>query len=109
MAWFKGKTKEEKTQGLQKEVDILTEKYKDEINSYCKIGNYIFILEGFKHDDKNICVRFIDKDTVEDYTNYLDIYYWSMKYGHSDFKKMRYEFIQFKNDLKKIGLKLEKI
>jgi hypothetical protein len=32
-----------------------------------------------------------------------------MKYGTADFKKARIEFIRFKNDLEKIGLKLEKI
>ena len=108
MNWFKRKNKEEKID-LQKEEDILTEKYKNEINSYCKIANYIFILKGFKHDDKYVCVKFIDKDTPKDYIMYLDIYWFSVKYGHNDFSKMRYEFVVFKRDLEEVGLKLEKI
>jgi hypothetical protein len=107
--WFKRKTKEEKEKDLQAELIHLRTKYADETNSYCKIGNYIFILRGFKIENNKICVQFVDKDTVEGYTNYLDLSWWSWKYETTDFKKMRYQFIMFKDELKKIGLKLEKL
>ena len=107
--WFKRKTKEEKEQDLQAELIQLRVKYADEINSYCKIGKYIFILKGFNIEDNKIVVQFIDKDTVDGYTNYVELYWFNWKWSSMDFKKARFQFIQFKEELKKIGLKVEKI
>ena len=107
MKWFK--TKQEKNQLLQTELVNLITKYAEEINSYCKIDNYIFILKGFKIENNKIVVKFIDKNTPEDYINYAGIYWFELRHGHSDFKKARYQFIHFKDELKKIGLKLEMI
>ncbi len=108
--WFKRKTKEEKKQELQNEVNKLNEKWKNEINLYCKIGNYIFILKGFKLDCKNnICIQFVDKDTVEGYVNFNTYDWFKLKYEQTDFNIARYQFIKFKDELLKVGLKLEKI
>jgi hypothetical protein len=109
MGWFKRKTKEEKVIDLQKEVDKLNEKYKDIINYYCKIGSYIFILKGFKVEKNEIVIQFKDKDTIEGYINYIPLSFFSLKYDTTDFKIARFQFIQFKENLKKIGLKLELI
>jgi hypothetical protein len=106
--WFKSKSKEKKEQELQAELIQLRLKYADEIDSYCKIDDFIFILKGFKIENNKIYVHFVYKDTVKDYINYLELYWFGMKYG-TNFKKARYQFIKFKEDLKKIGLKLEKI
>jgi hypothetical protein len=108
MSWFKSKTKEEKIQELQKKVNELNEKWKNEINSYCKINNYIFILKGFKHDGKYVCIQFVDKDTPEEFISYNRYSWWELKYEQTDFNICRYQFIKFKDELKKIGLKLEK-
>lgn len=107
MKWFK--TKEEKEKKLQAELIHLRTKYAEQTDSYCKIGNHIFIFKGFKIENNRIVVQFIDNYTIEGYINYLDLWFFDMKYGHSDFKKARFQFIQFKEDLKKIGLKLEKL
>lgn len=107
--WFKRKTEEEKKQELEEKAKALNTKYADEINSYCKIGNYIFILKGFKIENNKIVVQFIDKDTPKEYTNYIDLDWWDLKYGTIDFKNARYQFIKFKDELNKIGLKLEKL
>jgi hypothetical protein len=61
---FKTRTKEEIEQQLQSKVDELNEKWKEEINHYCKIKSYIFILRGFKHNGKNVCVQFEDKNRI---------------------------------------------
>ena len=103
------KTKEEKEQKLQEQLIQLRTKYADEINSYCKVGNYIFILIGFKIENNKIVVEFIDKDTPEGLKNYIGLSWWEWKYDTADFKKMRYQYIKFKDELKKIGLKLEKL
>ena len=105
--WFKRKTKKEKEEELQQELNKLIEEYSDEINSYCKINDYIFILIGFKIINNKIVILFKDKDTFPGYINSVPIYYFNMKYYNSDFKKARVNFIQFKEDLKKLGLKLE--
>jgi hypothetical protein len=108
--WFKRKTKEEKFQELQLEVDKLNEKWKNEINTYCKIGNYIFILKGFKLDcENNICIQFVDKDTPEGYVNFNRYSWFILKYEQRDFNIARYQFVKFKDELLKVGLKLEKI
>ena len=114
--WFKRKTKDEKEQELQKkeqelqtELIQLRDKYADVIDSYCKIGNFIFILKGFTIDDDRIVVHFIDKDVVDGYVNYMELYWFGRKYGHVDFTTARYQFMRLKEDLKKLGLKLEKI
>lgn len=102
------KSKEQKQKELQEELDKLQEKYSSEINSYCKIGDYIFILLGFKIDKNKICVKFEDKNTMPGYYTFVDMFWWELKWGFVDFKKMRLDFIKFKEDLNKIGLKLEK-
>lgn len=107
MSWFKRKTQKEKIQELQDEVDKLNIQWKNVINSYCKIGNYIFILKGFKHDEKQVCVRFIDKDTPKDYINYLPLWVFKAKYDIYDFNVARYQFVKFKDELNKIGLELK--
>jgi hypothetical protein len=105
--WFK--TKEQKEQELQAELIHIRVKYKEEIDSYCKINNWIFILSGFKIEDNKICVQFVDKDTMKDYTNYLRLDWFEWKYGTLDFKKARYQFVKFRDELRKVGLKLELI
>jgi len=107
MSWFK--TKKQKEEELQAELNDLIIKYAEEINSYCKIYSYIFILKGFSIANNKICVEYIDKDTVEGCVNYIDLWWFEGKWGSIDFKKARFEFMRFKQDLKKIGLKLEKI
>lgn len=104
--WFK--TKKEKEQKLQAELKALQDKYSEVINSYCKIGNYFFILKGFKIEDNKIYVRFIDEDTTTDCISYISLDGFWIQFGTLDFKVARYQFIKFKDDLRKIGLKLEK-
>lgn len=107
--WFKRKTKEEKQQELQKELDELNLKYKNEINSYCKINNFIFIFLGFMIQDNRICVKFIDKNTLEDCSSYISMNGFWIKYDTVDFQSARFEFLKFKRDLEQIGLELKKI
>jgi hypothetical protein len=109
MILFKRKTKAEKLQELQNEVDELNERWKEQCNSYCKIGGYIFLLEGFKHDGKYVCIQFIDKDTPKGYTNYNRLDWWKLKYGQVDFGVARYQFIKFRDDLNKLGLDLKRL
>lgn len=107
--WFKRKTKEEKQQELQKELDELNLKYQNEINSYCKINKFIFIFLGFMIRNNRICVNFIDKDTMKDCYSYLDIDIFRLKYDNVDFNSARFEFLKFKKNLEQIGLELKKI
>jgi hypothetical protein len=62
-----------------------------------------------EHKDGKMYVRYIDKDTIPGYTTYAPLCLFEMKYEIFDFKKARFEFIKFKNDLNKMGLILEKI
>jgi hypothetical protein len=107
MKWFK--TKEQKLKELEEELTNLNTKYSNEIDSYCKIREYIFILRGFKIEDNKIFVKYVDKNTPKDYVNSAPLYYFHVAFGHTDFKKARCEFINFKEDLKRVGLKLEKL
>ncbi len=105
--WWK--TKEQKKEELENKLNNLNIKYADEINSYCKIGSYIFIFCGFEIKEDKIIVLFKDKNTARGYLDYLDIGWFEMKWGTTDFKKARCEFIRFKEELAKIGLELQKI
>lgn len=79
------------------------------INSYCKIADYIFIFKGFKIEDNEVYVKFVDKNTPEGYTNHTSLSWWLLKYDSVNFKNMRYAFITLKGELKKIGLEINKI
>jgi hypothetical protein len=83
--WFKRKSKEQKEQELQAELIHLRVKYAKETDSYCKINNWIFIFKGFKIENNQICVQFVDKDTAEGYINYIELFWFEQKYGHNDF------------------------
>ncbi len=106
MKWFK--TEKEKEQELQAELIHLRTKYAEEIDCYCKIGDWIFILKGFKILTDKILVLFRDKDTLEGYNDCVTLTSFQLKYDNMNFKKARYEFVKFHQNLKKIGLKLEK-
>jgi hypothetical protein len=118
--WFKSKSKKERElqlkkeekeqelQELQGELIELKGKYAYEINSYCMIDNWIFILLGFTIENNEIKVVLKDKDTVVGYTKLIDIYWFRIN-DRRDFKQARFQFIKFKDDLKKVGLKLEKL
>jgi hypothetical protein len=103
------KCKEKKENDLESKVIELNEKYKDEIDCFCKIGNYIFVFRGFKQEKGKIHVRYVDKETIPGYTSYAPLWLFEMKHEFSCFKEARFEFIKFKNDLNKLGLKLEKL
>jgi hypothetical protein len=105
MSWFKRKTQEEKLLDKQKEVDKLNNKWVKELNTYCKMDNNIFILLGFEIWKNKVCVRYRDSTCVEGYDGMREEFW----FGHRDFGKARRDFIQFKNDLNKIGLELKKI
>jgi hypothetical protein len=116
--WFKSKSKKERElqlkkekeeQELQTELIELKGKYAYEINSYCMIDNWIFILLGFTIENNEIKVVLKDKDTVVGYTKLIDIYWFRLKNDTRDFKQARFQFDKFKDDLKKVGLKLEKL
>ncbi len=107
--WFKRKTKDEKQQELQEELDELNLKYKNEINSYCKINNFIFIFLGFFIRENRICVKFIDKDTLKNCSSYFDMDVFLIKYDTVDFNSARFEYLRFKQDLEQMGLELKKI
>jgi hypothetical protein len=107
--WFKRKTKKEKQRELQEELDELNSKYQNEINSYCKINNFIFIFLGFMVLDNRICVKFIDKDTPKNCSSYFDMDAFLIKYDTVDFHSARFDFLKFKKNLEQIGLELKKI
>ena len=101
------KTQEEKTKELQNELEELQKKFSRQINTYCKIGDFIFIFVGFKIRDNRIQVIFIDKNTLPDHNSMMDLYWFGQKYGHSDFERARIDMLRFKDDLKKINLTLD--
>lgn len=105
--WFKRKTKEEKILNLESRLEELNIRYADQINSYCKINNFIFILIGFDIQDNRIVVKFISSDTVKGCVTIADLAIFEMRYGMSDFRLARVQFLSFKENLAKIGLKLE--
>lgn len=114
--WFKSKEKkqaelqekvEQKKSKLQEKVDALNTKYEDEINSYCMNNNGIFIFKGFIIDDNCIQVVFKNKNCVEGYSKTLALDVWDWHYGQHDFERFRINFLEFKQDLAKINLKLE--
>jgi len=115
--WFKSKEekerelqlkKEKEEQELQTELIELKGKYADEINSYCMIDNWIFILRGFTIENNEIKVVLKDKDTVVGYSKLIDINWFRIN-NRRDFKQARFQLDKFKDDLKKVGLKLEKL
>ena len=107
MNWFKNK--EEKVIDLNKELILLIEKNKDSINTYCKIGQDIFMFLGFVIKDRQIFVKFKNENTLDGYNNLLDIDIWDLKYDELNFNRMRINFLKLKENLAKIGLKLEKL
>ena len=107
MNWFKNK--EEKVIDLNKELILLIEKNKDSINTYCKIGQSIFMFLGFIIKDKQIVIKYKNENTLDGYNSLLDIDIWNLKYDELNFNKMRINFLKFKENLAKIGLKLEKV
>lgn len=111
--WFKTKTKEDKqrdeAQKLQAKLIQLRTEYAKEIDSYCKIGHFIFMFLGFKMHNSKIHVIYLIPECVPGYSKSEDIVWFELRHGTTDFKKARHEFLKFKDDLFKIGLKLEKI
>jgi hypothetical protein len=107
--WFKRKTKEQKEQELMDELVVVKTKYADVIGSYCKIGSFIFILEGFSIYNNVIIVHYVDVDTTIGYNSRMDLFWFKQKYGHSDFLKAKYDFDTYREKLKNIRLKLEKV
>jgi hypothetical protein len=118
--WFKRKTKEEKqkekedkqrdnAQKLQAKLIHLRTEYAQEIDSYCKIGDLIFVFHGFKIHNSKIHVSYLTPECVPGYIKIENIVWFEMRHGTTDFKKARHEFLKFKDNLSKIGLKLEKI
>jgi hypothetical protein len=105
--WW-SKTKEEKKQELENELKNLRIKYANEINSYCKIGSYIFIFRGFEIKEDKIIILYKDENTQNGYVDYMNISWFLLKFSTTDFIKARYEFIKFKEELAKIGLELQK-
>jgi hypothetical protein len=98
------KSKEEKLIDLEKEFNKLNDEYKDIIGKYCMIGTYVFKFKGFKIDRDKIAIQFVDKDTPNGYTNYMNFDAWLMRYDFVDLKKIRYAFIHFNEELKRMGL-----
>lgn len=114
--WFKiSKTPEQKLakqqrlEELQQEVDALNLKYKDEINSYCKINSFIFIFRQFCIKNNEVCIMFLTDETIEGYVESLPYYWFEQKYGESDMTKARFNFLKFKTKLKNLGLELKQI
>jgi hypothetical protein len=106
MSWFK--TKEEKREELELKLSSMRIVHYDAIDTYCKINDYIFILKGFEMKDDEIIIQYIDKDTNEGKVDEITINEWEKRFKKSDFRKNRYEFIKFRDDLNKIGLKIKR-
>jgi len=97
---------EDKQAALENRLNALNFKYSDIINSYCKVNDNVFIFRGFKIKDGNISVCYFGKDSLEGYHNIIDLDFWEMRYGDSDFDKYRVNWLKFKESLEKIGLKI---
>jgi len=106
MTWFK--TKREQNRILLEKLEHLNNKYSDYKNSYCKIGDYIFIFKGFEILDNKIYINYIDKNTPENMYNRFEYYWWNIKYD-VDIIKARNNWLNFKHTLKQLGLKIEVI
>lgn len=104
--WWKKKTKE---RDLQSELEQLQEKYKDVINSYCMVGERIFIFMGFVIKDNEVQIKFYDQDTPKTMVSFRKVLLWCMMYGHSDFNVYRANYLRFKERLKHIGLEIQKV
>lgn len=111
MALFKTKEqrRQEKQAKLQQRVDELRTKNISAKDSYCKIDSFIFILKGFSVGNKCVIIHFIGPDTLKDHVSSVDIDLFHMRFGHTNFKKARVNFIRFRDELERIGLKLSKI
>lgn len=99
------KSKEEKLAELEAELKSLNAEYADEINSYCKLKENIFIFLGFEIIDNEINYKYKSKNTLDGYVSYMPMPHK----GYIDFKRARVDFLKFKRDLGLVGLKLEKI
>jgi hypothetical protein len=106
--WFRRKSKEEKQVDLVLELANLEEKYRGVINSYCAIGTNIFIFLGFRIKDDKIKVIYRNEKTPKGMETAVDISWWDLKYGGTDFHKYRADFILFVEGLGRIGLEIRK-
>lgn len=99
------KTKEEKLKILEDKLIHLNDKFGDTFNHYHMVNKEVFILKGFKIKNGELFYVFLDKDTPKGYTNSYPINHLYDRFG-IDFRKTYYNWIEFKDNLEKLNLKV---
>lgn len=102
------KSKEEKIQDKQKELEEFTEKYEEYFNSYCFDGKEILVYKEPRIKDNELVLYYRTSTTPEGYFNFLPIWVLDLKYGEGFMKKHRKEFLMIKDQMKKLGLSVTK-
>jgi hypothetical protein len=104
MIFRKNKSKSDLIKELDNKVLELNSKYKDIIDSYCKIGYFIFILKGFKRDGNDIIINY--KNEFNGCVKSISLEIFEVKYNYNcdDFNILRNNFILFRNDMERLGL-----
>jgi len=99
------KTKEEKQLELEQRLIELQNQFKDAIDKYHMVNKEVFILKGFKIKDNDINYIYLDKDTPKGYVNSLPYDIFKLRYG-INLEKAYYNWIEFKDNLEKLNLKV---
>ena len=116
---FKTKEKREQTQiddlqKLEEECSALQKKFENEINGFCLNANKVFIFRGFKirenkDGEKNIFILYTLSTTPDGYVSEMEYDWWKLAYGVNSIKDFRKNFIIMKDQLIKLGVKMELI
>jgi len=87
---------------LETEVNELNSKYDNELKSYCMIGTYVFIFHKFIIKNGEIYIEFTDHNTPKRCIKRVP--YDSSFLTDYDLKELRLNWINFRNNIEKLGL-----
>lgn len=113
MGWFSSKPEikeQQKGELANIKAKALNDEHADILGKMIKLNNgEIIKLLKFIVENDEVQVAFNTINRVEGYFEYLELDRFSNKYGGTKFTHYRFKFIQYINELKRLGLKLESI
>lgn len=102
MNLFKRKTKEEKLQALQKEVNELNEAHKNELSAYHIVNDEPVFIHRFTISDDEVCLECIFSDSPKGYARYIPTW----RFGYS-LHSTRMRWVTFQDKLGRFGLEIK--
>ena len=104
----------DRLQRLEDDCSELQMKFANEINGFCLRANQVFIFHGFKirenrDGEKKIFILYTLSTTPDGYTSEMEYDWWELAYGENSIKDFRKNFIIMKEQMIKLGVKMELI